>query len=251
MGWDSSPSSSVPRLLPSMPVLPRLTRWTTRGLTHRSCLRGSGAQGPACPLLHTLQSRGPASSENKKGPLKPLTICLRSVWRRHHPTWAQAALGLGPRLAALSVGCAGKLVGHLEHRTSIARRAPGPFPRGAPQDPPCSLPGMTFSGHSLRREQDHTEVRRTEPRLDAERGRHRASPFTRPPRSLRSSFRQLRDVLWKDDAGPRLQTRTPVPPPNTGKVPSWHLRALIIEMPELGKLNPSPPGSEALGSRRF
>lgn len=126
--WDSSPSSSVPRLLPSEPRVPRLPRWTPRGLTHRSCLRGSGARGPACPLLHTLQSRGPACSENKKGPLKPLTICLRSVWRRHHPTCAQAALGLGPRLAALSVGCAGKLVGHLEHRTSIARRAPGPFP---------------------------------------------------------------------------------------------------------------------------
>ena len=153
--------------------------------------------------------------------------------------------------AAMSVGCARKCVGCWAAPHQLCTERPRTLSLRSARDPPCSLPGTTSSGRSLRGEQDHTEVRRTEPRLDAEPGRHRACPFTQPPRSLRSSFRQLSDVLWKDDAGPRLQTQTTVPPPNTGEVPSWHLRALISEMPELGKLNPSPPGSEALGSRRF
>ena len=128
-----------------MPVLPRLTRWTMRGLTHCSCLRGSGARGPACPLLHTLQSRGPACSENKKGPLKPLTICLRSVWRRHHPTCAQAALGLGPRSAAMSVRCPRKCIGRRVAPPRLLAECPRTSQCRAPQDPlPAERPGPSL-----------------------------------------------------------------------------------------------------------
>ena len=44
-------------------------------------------------------------------------------------------------------------------------------------DPPCGLLGTTSSGRSLRGEQDHTEVRRTKPRVDAEPGPASARPF--------------------------------------------------------------------------
>ena len=72
--WDSSPSSSVPRLLPSDPRVPRLPHWTPMRLITPE----PGAQEPrppSRPPLHTLQSRGPTSSENKKGPFKPPTLC--------------------------------------------------------------------------------------------------------------------------------------------------------------------------------
>ena len=129
---------------------------------------------PACPPLHTLQSRGRASSENKKGAFKPLTLCLRSVWGRHHPTCARAALGLGPRSAAMSIRCPRKCIGRWVAprqllaecpRTLSVQSAPGPS-----WDPPCSLWRATSSTCSLRGEQDHTEVRWTEPRVDAEPG---------------------------------------------------------------------------------
>ncbi|XFF92386.1 hypothetical protein AB1E18_018605 [Capra hircus] len=150
---------------------------------------------PACPPLCTLQSRGPASSENKKGPFKPPTLCLRSVWGTHHPTCARAALGLWPRSAAKSVACARKCVGRpaaprrlrAEHPGTLSvRSALGPSLR------PQTAPGASSSGRSLRGEQDHTE----------------------PPRSLRSSLRYVWDVVWKDDAGPRL--RTPGSGPGSG-----------------------------------
>ena len=129
---------------------------------------------PACPPLHTLQSRGHASSENKKGAFKPLTLCLQSVWGRHHPTCARAALGLGPRSAAMSIRCPRKCIGRWVAprqllaecpRTLSVQSAPGPS-----WDPPCSLWRATSSTCSLRGEQDHTEVRWTEPRVDAEPG---------------------------------------------------------------------------------
>ena len=169
--WDSSPSSSVPRLLPSEPGVPRLPCWTPRGLTHRSCLRGSGPLIPACTPLHTLQSQGRASSENKKGPFKPRTLCLWSVWGRHHITCALAALGLGPRSAAKSLGCTRKCIGRGPAPRRIPAERPGPSPCGAPfdppRDPPCSPRRATSSGSSLRGEQDHTEVRKTEPPVDS------------------------------------------------------------------------------------
>ena len=53
----------------------------------------------------------------------------------------------------------------------IPAERPGPSPRRAlcdpPRDPPCSLRSATSSGSSLRGEQDHTEVRKTEPPVDS------------------------------------------------------------------------------------
>ena len=86
----------------------------------------SGAQEPrppSCPPLHTLQSRGPAYSENKKGPFKIPTLWL--VWGRHHPTCARAALGLGPWSAAMSVGCARKCVGRRAAPRPLHAERPG------------------------------------------------------------------------------------------------------------------------------
>ena len=100
----------------------------------------SGAQEPrppSCPPLHTLQSRGPAYSENKKGPFKIPTLWL--VWGRHHPTCARAALGLGPWSAAMSVGCARKCVGRWAAPRSFVQSTPEPSPCGLPRDPPCGL----------------------------------------------------------------------------------------------------------------
>ena len=73
--------------------------------------------------------------------------------------------------------------------------------------------------------------------------RHRACPVPQPPRSLRISLRYLWDVVWKDDAGPRIQTPAPVlaPPPTTDHVPSQPLHTLFGEMPELGELTPGTP----------
>ena len=103
---------------------------------------------PACPPLHTLQSRGHASSENKKGAFKPLTLCLRSVWGRHHPTCARAALGLGPRSAAMSVRCPRKCIGRRVAPPRLLAECPRTSQCRAPQDPPGILPAA--SGGRLR-----------------------------------------------------------------------------------------------------
>ena len=127
---------------------------------------------PACPPLHTLQSRGHASSENKKGAFKPLTLCLQSVWGRHHPTCAQGGFGswaavscherpLPPEVYRASGGTT-PAFSRVPQDLSV-QSAPGPS-----WDPPCSLRRATSSTCSLRGEQDHTEVRWTEPQVDAE-----------------------------------------------------------------------------------
>ena len=212
--WDSSPSSSVPRLLPSEPGVPRLPRWTPRGLTHRSCLRGSGPLIPACTPLHTLQSQGRASSENKKGPFKPLTLCLRFVWGKHHPTCARVALGLGPRSAAKSLGCTQKCIGCGPHRAGFRQSAPDPLRAECSVTLPGTLPAA-FGGRP-RAAVPSAGSRTTwrsgglSPGSTHSRPRQRTCPVLQPPRSLRSSLRHLWDVMWKDDAGPRLRTRAPV-----------------------------------------
>ncbi|XP_070637753.1 uncharacterized protein [Bos indicus] len=38
-----------------------------------------------------------------------------------------------------------------------------------------------------------------------------------------------------------LRTSVPAPPPTTGHVPSWRLRALVRDMPELGRKSPGNP----------
>ena len=75
------------------------------------------------------------------------------------------------------------------------------------------------------------------------RPRHLTCPVRQPPCSLRSSLRHLWDVVWKDDAGPRLRTLAPVsaPPPTTGHVPCRRLHTLFGEMPDLGELTPGTP----------
>ena len=128
----------------------------------------SGAQEPgppACPLLHTLQSRGPASSENKNGPFKPPTP---QVGLGEAPSHVRTG-GFGS-WAAMSVGCARKCVGCWAAPHQLCTERPRTLSLRSARDPPCSLPGTTSSGRSLRGEQDHTEVRRTKPRVDAEPG---------------------------------------------------------------------------------
>ncbi|XP_069428926.1 beta-defensin 1 [Ovis canadensis] len=164
---------------------------------------------PACPPLYTLQSRGPASSENKKGPFKPPTLCL-------------SASGVG------------------RHRAGFARSILGPSPCGVRWDPPCGLrrpPGASSSGRSLRGERDHTEVRRTEPRVDAEPGPATARVPSRSPlapsEAASDTSGMSRGKMTLDRGfGPRAPV--PAPPPTAGHGPSRRLRTLVGEMPELG-----------------
>ena len=211
----------------------------------------SGAQEPrppSCPPLHTLQSRGPASSENKKGPFRTLTLCSGrsgggTIPRAHWWLWV---LGRGwERRASVAPG---SVSGVGRHHAALCRAPQNPLRADCPGTLPAAsdgLRGATSSGRSLRGEQDHTEVRRTEPRpAGCKAGAsHRTCPVPQPLSSLRSSLRHLWDVVWKDDAGPRLWTRAPVPapPPTTGHIPSRSLRALVGEMPQLGELTPRAP----------
>ena len=171
----------------------------------------SGAQEPrppSCPPLHTLQSRGPAYSENKKGPFKIPTLWL--VWGRHHPTCAWAALGLGPWSAAMSVGCARKCVGRRAAPRPLHAERPGTLSVRSALGP--SLRPQTASGGRPRAAVPSAGSRTTprsgglSPGWTHSRPRQRACPVPQPPRSLRSSLRHLWDVGWKDDAGLRLRT---------------------------------------------
>ena len=134
----------------------------------------SGAQEPrppSCPPLHTLQSRGPASSENKKGPFRTLTLCSGrsgggTIPRAHWWLWV---LGRGwERRASVAPG---SVSGVGRHHAALCRAPQNPLRADCPGTLPAAsdgLRGATSSGRSLRGEQDHTEVRRTEPRVDAQ-----------------------------------------------------------------------------------
>ncbi|XP_010839741.1 PREDICTED: uncharacterized protein LOC104989688 [Bison bison bison] len=122
--------------------------------------------------------------------------------------------------------------------------APRPSPCGVRWNPLCGLRGTTSSSCSLRGEQDHTEVRRTEPRVDAEPGPATGRVLSRSPLApseAASDTSGMSGGKMTLDRGFGLWTPVPAPPPTTGHVPSWRLRALVSEMPELGELTPRSP----------
>lgn len=166
------------QIFPPEPRLPRLPRWTPRGLLTLSLLtsRASGPRPRPARPLYTLQSRGPASSENKKGPFaSPRSASGRSggrtIPRAHGCFGPRAALGRQER------GCApGRLASggtprrFKEHLWTLSvRSALGSSSSGAPQTAPASRAAVPPRGA------DHTEVRRTEPGGRTAGPRHRVS----------------------------------------------------------------------------
>lgn len=176
----------------------------------------------------------------------------RTIPRAHGRLWVSGRAR--PPRASVAPGSAS---GVGRHRAGFARSILGPSPCGVRWDPPCGLrrpPGASSSGRSLRGERDHTEVRRTEPRVDAEPGPATARVPSRSPlapsEAASDTSGMSRGKMTLDRGfGPRAPV--PAPPPTTGHGPSRRLRALVGEMPELGELTPRPAGSEARGSRRF
>ncbi|XP_055272218.1 uncharacterized protein LOC129549195 [Moschus berezovskii] len=110
------------------------------------------------------------------------------------------------------------------------------------------LRGASSSGRPLRGEQDNTEVRRSEPRVDAEPGPAAARVASRSPLAPSEAASDAPGMscgIMTLDRGFGPRAPVPAPPPTAGHVPSRRLRALVREMPELG---PVPGG--ALTARR-
>lgn len=178
---------------------------------HSSLLtQGLRTPGPRPARLCTHSSLGVLLPvRTRRGPSSPRRSASgrsggRTIPRAHGRLWVSGP-GRPPR-ASLAPGSAS---GVGRHRAGFARSILGPSPCGVRWDPPCGLrrpPGASSSGRSLRGEQDHTEVRRTEPRVDAEPGPATARVPSRSPLAPSEAASHVWDVVWKDDAGPGLRT---------------------------------------------
>uniref|UniRef100_A0AC11D3B5 Uncharacterized protein n=2 Tax=Ovis aries TaxID=9940 RepID=A0AC11D3B5_SHEEP len=209
---------------------------------HSSLLtQGLRTPGPRPARLCTHSSLGVLLPvRTRRGPSSPRRSASgrsggRTIPRAHGRLWVSGR----PRPPRASVA-PGSASGVGRHRAGFARSILGPSPCGVRWDPPCGLrrpPGASSSGRSLRGERDHTEVRRTEPRVDAEPGPATARVPSRSPlapsEAASDTSGMSRGKMTLDRGfGPRAPV--PAPPPTTGHGPSRRLRALVGEMPELG-----------------